>query len=81
MREVRAAPNQEMAADWWVSPWGRGVAMAEVENKPRATVARSPAWKRGGSLGYARRRVRGKKRGRGAAVGSFEVEAGEAGER
>jgi hypothetical protein len=21
---VRAAPNQEMAADWWVSPWGAG---------------------------------------------------------
>jgi hypothetical protein len=21
---VRAAPNREMAADWRVSPWGRG---------------------------------------------------------
>jgi hypothetical protein len=47
----------------------------------RATVARSPAWMRGGSLGRARRRAGGKKRGHGASVGSFEEEVGEAGER
>jgi hypothetical protein len=51
--------------------------MAVVRNAPvRAAVARSPAWTRGGSLGRARRRVRGEKRkgGRGAAVGPFEAE-------
>jgi hypothetical protein len=54
-----------------------GAAMAVVRNAPvRAAVARSPAWTRGGSLGRARRRVRGEKRkgGRGAAVGPFEAE-------
>jgi hypothetical protein len=32
---VRVAPNQEMAADWRVSPWGGGGGAATVENASR----------------------------------------------
>jgi hypothetical protein len=57
---VRAAPNRKMAADWQVSPWRGGTVIAMVRNAlRRATVAQSPAWMRGGSLGRARRRARG----------------------
>jgi hypothetical protein len=73
---VRVAPNQKMAADGWVSPWGGGV-MAAVRNAPgRATVARSSAWTRGGSLGLMRRRARERRRGeRGGVDRLFEAEA------
>jgi hypothetical protein len=32
MTEVRATPNREIAADWWVSPEGGGTVMAAVRN-------------------------------------------------
>jgi hypothetical protein len=45
---VRAVPNREIAADWWVSPWGWGGTMtAAVGNMPGTTVTRSVAWTRG----------------------------------
>jgi hypothetical protein len=77
---VRAAPNQEMVVDRWVSQWGGTV--ATVENAPRrVAVARSPAWTRGSSLGRARMRARGEEKRVWHDVGSFEAEAGEAGAR
>jgi hypothetical protein len=70
---VRVAPNQKMAADGWVSPWGRGTATTAVRNAPgRAAVARSPAWMRGSSLGQVQRRARERKgEESAAAVGGF----------
>jgi hypothetical protein len=51
---VRAAPKWEMAADWWVSPWGRGgggTATVAVKNAPVTVVilafvadGPSPGW-------------------------------------
>jgi hypothetical protein len=78
--DVRAAPKWKMAADWEGLTLGGGATMVVGNTPVRATVAQSPTWMRGGSLGRARRRVRGEKRkgGRGTAVGPFEAEEGEA---
>jgi hypothetical protein len=79
---VRAAPNREMAADWRVSPW-RGK-IGDGGGRKRAEEGR------GGSVtGADERRLTwlyaeksgGGGRKEGATVGSFEAEAGEAGER
>jgi hypothetical protein len=80
---VRTAPNQEMAANWRVSQWGGGgTAMVAVENAPRTTAARSPAWTRCvHAWPWVEESEGGKRRERGAGPTPFKAEAGEAGER
>jgi hypothetical protein len=62
MREVRAAPNREMAVGWRVSPWGDGGGQKHVEDRGSSVAAvdemRARLAMGGGERGRKKKRAR-----------------------